>query len=113
MPGDGNLKFLLIVPLRVRRSRSSSSSESEPDELFSSGVGPKVRDAPAEEGWLTKAEEGGEAAERCGGIDWRYAALVAVGDVVRELGEGRLACDIDWGRWKGVELIGVEGVAPR
>ena len=50
---------------------------------------------------------------RCAGIDWRLAALEAVGEVVRDEGEGRLACDMDCGRVNGAVLIGVAGVAPR
>lgn len=57
---------------------------------------------------------GGDAAVReGGGMDWRLAALVAEGEVVREEGVGSVACDIDWGRVKGALFIGVEGVAPR
>lgn len=84
----GNLKFLLIVPLRAREGFDSSSSDS----LASSGVGSNVRGAVA--GWL-----GGEVALRVGGgMDWRLGAFGAVGDVARVEGDPRLARDIDCGR---------------
>ena len=58
-------------------------------------------------------EAGGDAGERCGGMDCRFANFDAVGEVVRGAGEGSVACDMDWGRVKGVALTGAAGDAPR
>ena len=46
-------------------------------------------------------------------MDCLLAALDAVGDVVRDDGEGSVAWDMDCGRVKGAALIGVAGEAPR
>lgn len=78
-PGEvgGNLKFLLIVPLRAREG-FSSESESEGDSPSSSVTSKGC--SPAAD---ARAFEGGDAAvERGGGSDCRLAA--------RE--EGELAC---------------------
>ena len=59
---------------------------------------------------------GGEVeVTRCGaGMDCRFACFCRLGDEEPRLeGEGRFAWDIDCGRWKGAELMGVEDDAPK
>ena len=57
-------------------------------------------------------DPGGWVVLRWAGMDCRLAALLATGE--REDGEwGRVTWDMDCGREKGAELIGVEELAPR
>lgn len=62
--------------------------------------------------WLTNDDLGGDPGVlRWAGMDCRLAALFATGE--REPGEGKVTWDMDWGREKGAELMGVEELAPR
>ena len=85
--GDGNRKFLLIVPLRTLPAASRAlSSVSVADSFPSSSMGSIGRMT----GW-----DGGEAAVRAGGgMDWRLEDL-PVGELTWFAGEGSVAWDMD------------------